>query len=329
MRPEHITGKTVLYGCLDWGSGHVARSIPLMQQLVSQGNRLVVRCTKEQQHIFETYDIPAVYIPASAFSFRFKGDGNFTREMLRNVFRFRKAVKAERRETQELVSKHQIDIIVSDHRYGLVDSNITSVFVTHQVQLPPGSGFFAQWMHRKWMSRFSVCWVMDDQQHRLAGKLSELPKRKEIEFHFIGHYSRFSASEINELPDTVVGIVSGPEPYAKQLFDLLLQQALSEKRSWTIVSPAYVVTIIPPHVRLIHDDWIAADEVIKRASLIISRSGYTTLMDLKVLNKTALLLATPGQTEQMYLAEHLKLKNVTIISKAEAIEGILRNQFSN
>ncbi|MBI3239512.1 MAG: hypothetical protein HYZ43_11850 [Flavobacteriia bacterium] len=303
MRPEHITGKTVLYGCLDWGSGHVARSIPLMQQLMLQGNRLVVRCTKEQQHVFETYAIQAEFIPATAFAFRFKGDGNFTREMLRNARPFRKAINIERAETETLVSKHGIDIIISDHRYGLVSATVPSVFLTHQVQLPPGSGFFAQWIHRNWMNRFSVCWVLDDQLHRLARKLSELPKRTEIECQFIGHYSRFSASEINELPDTVVGIVSGPEPYAKQLFDLLLKQAVSDKRSWTIVSPAYEVKIIPAHVRLIHGDWKAADEAILKASLIISRNGYSTLMDLKVLNKPAELIPTPGQLEQLYLQE--------------------------
>jgi hypothetical protein len=303
MRPEHITGKTVLYGCLDWGSGHVARSIPLMQQLLFQGNRLVVRCTKEQQHVFETYAIQAEFIPATAFAFQFRGDGNFTREMLRNALGFRKAVTIERAETETLVSTYEIDVIVSDHRYGLVSETIPSVFVTHQVQLPPGSGFLAQWIHRKWMNRFSVCWVLDDQKDRLAGKLSELPKRTEIDFQFIGHFSRFSASEINELPDTVVGIVSGPEPYAKQLFDLLLKQAVPDKRSWTIVSPAYEVTIIPPHVRLIHNDWKAADEAILKASLIISRNGYSTLMDLKTLSKPAELIPTPGQLEQLYLQE--------------------------
>ena len=147
--------------------------------------------------------------------------------------RFRKAVNIERRQTkQALVLKHGIDVIVSDHRYGLVDSSVPSVFVTHQVQLPPGSGFLAQWIHRKWMNRFPICWVMDDQQQPIAGKLSKLPKRKEIEFHFIGHYSRFSASEINELHRYCsCGIVSGPEPYAKQLFELLINAIINRPAS--------------------------------------------------------------------------------------------------
>jgi UDP:flavonoid glycosyltransferase YjiC (YdhE family) len=301
MRPEHITGKTVLYGCLDWGSGHVARSIPLMQQLVRQGNRLVVRCTTEQQDVFETYAIQAAFIPASAFTFRFKGDGNFTREMLRNAREFRKAVKIERLETQDLVSTYGIDVIVSDHRYGMLSATIPSVFVTHQVQLPPGSGFVAQWIHRKWFNRFPICWIMDDEQHPLAGKLSLLPKNATKEMHYIGHHSRFSDTEHTITENSVVAVISGPEPYAKQFFGLLLTRSLTDQRQWTIVSPDYKTTIVPPNVRLIHGDWKAADEAIRKASLIISRNGYSTLMDLKALNKPAELIPTPGQLEQLYL----------------------------
>jgi len=37
--------------------------------------------------------------------------------------------------------------------------------------------------------------------------------------------------------------------------------------------------------------------------VIISRSGYSTIMDLVRLNKSAILIPTPGQTEQEYLAK--------------------------
>jgi UDP-N-acetylglucosamine:LPS N-acetylglucosamine transferase len=40
-----------------------------------------------------------------------------------------------------------------------------------------------------------------------------------------------------------------------------------------------------------------------RADLVISRSGYTTLMDLVALDRSALIIPTPGQAEQEYLAD--------------------------
>lgn len=39
---------------------------------------------------------------------------------------------------------------------------------------------------------------------------------------------------------------------------------------------------------------------------IVCRSGYSSIMDLAALGKNAILVPTPGQTEQEYLAEKLK-----------------------
>ena len=45
--------------------------------------------------------------------------------------------------------------------------------------------------------------------------------------------------------------------------------------------------------------------LLSQAGTIICRSGYTMLMDLAALNKKALLIPTPGQTEQEYLASYM------------------------
>ncbi len=45
-----------------------------------------------------------------------------------------------------------------------------------------------------------------------------------------------------------------------------------------------------------------------RAKFIISRSGYTTIMDLTELEKNALFIPTPGMSEQMYLGKFHKEK---------------------
>ena len=44
--------------------------------------------------------------------------------------------------------------------------------------------------------------------------------------------------------------------------------------------------------------------------MLISRSGYSTIMDLFVLNKKAVFIPTPGQTEQEYLAERFKKEKI-------------------
>ena len=46
------------------------------------------------------------------------------------------------------------------------------------------------------------------------------------------------------------------------------------------------------------------NELLNRAKFVICRSGYTTVMELVALKKPALMIPTPGQTEQEYLAHH-------------------------
>ena len=56
----------------------------------------------------------------------------------------------------------------------------------------------------------------------------------------------------------------------------------------------------------------ALEEKMKKASLVISRCGYSTVMDLATLQKKSILIPTPGQTEQEYLAGHLMQKNFAL-----------------
>jgi len=303
MQPEHITGKKVLYGCLNWGSGHVARSIPLLLQLINQGNELVVRCTLSQQAIFNFYGITAVFWVVDGFQFQFKGDGRFTAEIVRNAVRFRRSIRQDVREVAAYCSNHTIDYILSDHCYGLRHSSIPSIFITHQVQLPPRSGFIAQYIHRKWMRRFQAVWIMDDEPASLAGQLSQKPTTNREMYQYIGHYSRFSnRSKSITNTHTIVAIISGPEPYAEQLFVQIYELAQRVGGRWTIISPKLYTNLLNDQLTMIQNDWKAADEAIMTADWIISRNGYTTLMDLHVLQKKAILLPTQGQLEQLYLS---------------------------
>ena len=53
------------------------------------------------------------------------------------------------------------------------------------------------------------------------------------------------------------------------------------------------------------------------ANKIICRSGYTTIMDLVTLQKNALFVPTPGQTEQIYLAKRMAKNHNSIVISQE------------
>ncbi|MDR0801101.1 glycosyltransferase [Fluviicola sp.] len=294
MTPAELSKERILFACLDWGSGHVARSVSLLKQLQTQKNELFISCTRSQKAVFELYGIAAHYLEKEKFQFRFKGDGNFTSEMRRNVPDFLYWVKNERIHTRQLVSDHRISLVLSDHCYGFYSAKVLSVFITHQVSLPPKVGWLAQSIHRKWMNRFDEVWIMDDPLKRLAGKLSE-PVGKST---YIGFYSRFREQEISVIPGKIAGIVSGPEPYSEQLFHWIVETY--GKENLVLVSPK-IYAPVSNDITVIRD-WKEADREIASAEILVSRNGYSTLMDLEFLQKKAVLIPTPGQLEQEYLA---------------------------
>src|SRR5690606_20574773 len=61
-------------------------------------------------------------------------------------------------------------------------------------------------------------------------------------------------------------------------------------------------------------------KLLSHASWVICRPGYSTLMDLSLMQKKALLIPTPGQTEQEYLAENLAAKGAAIVQVQKKID---------
>ena len=52
----------------------------------------------------------------------------------------------------------------------------------------------------------------------------------------------------------------------------------------------------------------ALNELLNNSDYIVTRSGYSTIMDLLTVKKNAILVPTPGQTEQEYLGHYLHEK---------------------
>lgn len=300
MKLSQVNNKRILYASLDWGFGHVSRSIGVIRKLLSQDNDVVVMCTSEQRAVFFSYLENAVqYEELAPTNWQFKGDGKFRLELVRNASKLYKSILSNKRSTKNFVQKHRIDLVLSDHHYGVRTPSIPSVFITHQIRLPEKSGWFAQRIHRYFLKKFHSIWVMDDGRN-LGGCLSSSIGNLEL----IGHFSRFESNIVTSESAGIVGIISGPEPYSQHLFETIVAYARRNHQKVKLISPKeYDLGEASSFVEVIINDWRKADDSIRNARLIISRTGYSTLMDLLVLKKKAILIPTPGQLEQEYLAE--------------------------
>ena len=300
IKPEDLQGKRILISPLNWGMGHVARCIGMIHQLCEQGNEIFVACDKEQELIFREYFENVSFIPHAGYPFHFGGKGNFGWDLLSRAKSLRSRMNKEREEVKQLVSDHRIDFLISDHRYGFISTEIPSVFMTHQVNLPvrwyeKGVGF----LHKKLMKRFTFIWVLDDENSSLAGKLSANCPEGGC---YIGPYSRFSTytDHVEKSIDQLL-IASGPKVYAEEL----IQYYLDDQAMVSNLAVVHSTSIqLPDGMKEISGSWKEKDTAIRSARIILSRSGYSTLMDCAILNVQGVFRPTKGQAEQEYLADH-------------------------
>ncbi len=306
--------KKVIIAALDWGLGHATRMIPIVQYYIDKGWQPILASSGDAAILWQQrFPNKTVYnLPAYNFTYKHK---TMVGNVLSQVPKIKKAIKAENAYIDKLVDEHKPELIISDNRYGVYHSRVKSVFITHQLQvLPPSALSFSsailRKLHELFIGNFTEVWVPDfGEENNLSGKLSHGFESK-LNIKYIGPLSRFKfANELshkeshNKLPN-IVALVSGPEP-ARGEFEAILRKQLGDYKG------NYVLLLGKPgEVNAESDNKIynhLQDSELERefqaADLLISRSGYSTIMDLYNLRKKAVFIPTPGQTEQEYLAD--------------------------
>lgn len=302
IKPTDLHNKRILISPLNWGMGHVSRCIGMIHKLREQGNTVFIACDQSQQSVFAEYFNDVHFISHDGYPFHFGGKGNFGWDLLSRSNSLRKRMKREQIEVEKLVDEHSIDFVISDHRYGFKSLKVPSVFMTHQVNLPvkwyeSGVGV----LHQKLMKRFQFIWVLDDEKSTFAGKLSENCPENGC---YIGIYSRFSVyTDVVEKSIDEVLVVSGPEVYAEELIHHFLAQK-ERASNLTVVHSTSVQ--LPEGIQEFSGSWREKDAVIRKAKTILSRSGYSTVMDCEILGAKGVFIPTKGQAEQKYLAKRYK-----------------------
>ncbi len=312
MRPKT---ETVLVCPLNWGLGHATRCVPLIEQLQNNGFRVLLGASGDARG-FLVWRFPALtLIEFPDYNLRFPASGRMVGALLLKFPYYLRRIRAEHQQLQHLIETHGVDVVVSDNRYGLWSRKAHCIFMTHQmmVKVPPLLRFAEGWAHRILMlfiTKFDECWIPDVAGP--GGLADDLAQRYPLPSHarFVGLMSRFQPSA-NTSPTMMydyLGLVSGPEPQ-RSLFEQALRRLFRKSGR-----PACIVRgqpglsdseqdeniLLLPHA---DDDTLAT--LVRDAGCIVCRPGYSTLMDLQVLGRTAVLVPTPGQTEQVYLAERM------------------------
>lgn len=314
-----IRQQNILICPLEWGLGHAGRMIALATKLREMGYNILFGAGEKQLSFLRTEMPGLTYISFPGFS---PGYSRFLPQYLALLLKIPLLlyhIILEHIRLKRIIPEYAIDIVISDNRFGLWNRHIKTVYVTHQplIPLPKPFAWFESiglMLHRLVINRYSFCFIPDlPGDLNVSGRLShglKLPRNT----RFIGILSRFSGlsssgngSPVSFRHNTV--ILSGPEPQ-RGILEKKLADILKDREHPAVIlcgEPDMPADTIRSGniIYFNHLPGIAMKEVISESEAIITRSGYTTIMELISLNCSALLIPTPGQTEQEYLARYL------------------------
>ena len=304
--------KRILVAPLDWGLGHASRCVPIAKTLEKEGFEVVFAASGRPLELLIQEFPKNDFIKLEGYNISYPKNGQMALSMLSQLFKIWKGIRQEHKQLQQIIDDYNIDGVISDNRYGLYSKKVPCVFVTHQLQIQ--SPIFSESLQKiifKYIQKFDECWVPDSDTHQLSGQLSNTINSP-FKYQYIGALSRFESLEKTEELD-VLAIVSGPEPQRSMFEELLRKQLIASKFKAVLVlgkTEENKEEEIGNLKVISHLNAKSLNQQMVNANVVISRSGYSTVMDIAKLHKKAIFVPTPGQTEQLYLAKYFYDKNM-------------------
>ncbi len=303
----------MLIAPLDWGLGHATRCIPVINALLHNGCEVIIAASGKTKTLLQNEFPNLEYIELKGYNISYSKKGFlFNLKIITQIPKILSTIKYEHNLLKEIIATHNIDAVISDNRFGIYNKNIFSVFITHQltIKAPGILENVLRSINYKYINRFNECWVPDyAEKPYLAGVLSHPEKLPDIPVHYINPLVRFNITNSETIKYKYCFILSGPEPQRTLLENEVFSFAKISNEKIIIVrakpdeqSVPYIKENVTIHNHL---DTQTMQQAIAESEYIISRAGYTTVMEVFALQKKAVFIPTPGQTEQEYLAEYL------------------------
>lgn len=310
----------VLVAPLDWGLGHATRCIPVIKEFLRQGAEVELAVVKSNARLLRDVfpDLRQRLAPSYNVVYPKRGY-NMGLWLIKNGIHLNSVARFEHRYAEEMVNRYHYDVIFSDNRFGFYSKKAKSIYMTHQrrIAFPAAVSYFeplGQTWHATLMKQFEEIWVPDyEMVPGLAGSMSHV-RRSPRPVKFVGPLSRFSEMEFDAQPAATpkykfVAVVSGVEP-ARSRFEQKLKQAFLS------IPGNHVIIQGRPSVGM--KSWTEGNiqfyshlpsekfaEVVRDGEWLVSRGGYSTIMDMAYLGSKCIFVPTPGQYEQGILAENL------------------------
>ncbi len=312
----------ILVSPLDWGLGHATRCIPIISHLLERNCEVIIATHGYSLDILRT-EFPALeYLELQGYDIRYSSILPAAMAIALQLPKIDRSIAREHKETESICKTKKIDAIISDNRYGVWSEHIPSIIITHQLNIRTR---FAQGLLRlklnRHLSKFNECWIPDyEEGDNLSGALSH-PCPTAINVRYIGLLSRFNcACQTLTMEHDLLVLLSGPEPQRSILEEMVIRQVNQLDNINVLIVrgiPGGKSYKVNDRIELIaHLGIKELSEKIGNCKVILSRPGYSTIMDLAALGgKRVIFVPTPGQTEQEYLAGYFDREGIAISCK--------------
>lgn len=315
----------ILVAPLNWGLGHATRCIPIINALIVEGFEPILASDGVALQLLrkEFPDLIALELPSYDIAYAKKA-AFFKWKLIKNSPKMLDAILKEKKQTQQWVHEYNLAGIISDNRLGVYSKKVPSVFLTHQINLLTGkTSWITSKMHQFIIKKYTECWVPDLASiPNLSGELGHL-SYPHFKINYIGPLSRLEKKNLPKIYHLMI-LLSGPEPQRTMLEHLLLKSLESH-----LLPCVFVLGKIEAEQKVYSHgchqvyNFMTKDMLettINQSEFVVSRSGYTTVMDLAALGKKAFFIPTPGQYEQEYLAKKLKKEGLVSYAKQEKFD---------
>ena len=315
-----IKKKKILICPLDWGLGHATRCVPVIKKLLDFDLEVMIAADERPLAFLEKEFPDLDFIKFEGLKIRYPSKSNMTAKLLFMYPDYIKSIKRDNEKLQDYLDKYKFDAVISDNRFGCYNSGVLSIYITHQLMIKAPSSIkftepFLHRLHKKIINKYNFCWIPDfKDSESISG---DLANKYPIDdnYSFIGPLSRFRNANKKSNKENIykiLAILSGPEPQRSILEDKLINEFLDLPFKTAIVSgkteienESYQLKNLTVFNNLRSDHLL---NTLLSSEIVISRSGYSSIMDMVSVGKNAIFIPTPGQTEQEYLAKYHKSK---------------------
>lgn len=322
--------KKFLIAPLNWGLGHATRCIPIINELLAKGadvqlasDGVALALLQKEFPYLKSHELPA-------YNIQYPFD-NMVLSMAVQSHKILRGCAQEHIWLKRFLQRQNIDIVISDNRFGFFNATVKSIFMTHQLNIKAPFSVIVDFVNAFFIKKFDVCWIPDfENQPNLSGTLGHGGLAKLLNIKYLGALSRMQYAE-KEKKYKAIFVLSGPEPQRTIFENIILKQL----KTLNVDTPPLYVLVrgLPQATNLMENtqntiiyNYLTTkdlNEKILESEVLITRSGYSTIMDLANLGAKAVLIPTPGQTEQEYLAQNL-MKNNIFFSQSQSDFNILK-----